>query len=589
MTHYRRTSCFGIAAVSIRLVPSILTLLGVALLVSSPCAGAQGLFRDGMERVSDMPTSDAEAARFLTQATFGPTRAAIDRVRQIGYSAWLDEQFDTPQTLARPYLESLVPDQSGNLDLNGARIDRWFWTGVYGQDQLRQRMAFALSQIFVVSDVDGNLNGRPTFVAEYWDMLARNAFGNFRVLLEDVTYHPAMALYLTYLRNRKDYMSGGVLIKPDENYAREVMQLFTIGLNRRAPNGALVLNAQGQPIPTYDQSTIEQYARMFTGLSYPGSTFTNGAPNYNPLQCFGSRVVSGQTVVYHDEGAKTLLDGQVTPAVGTTDADCALDIDRGLDVLFNHGNVAPFISRQLIQRFVTSNPSPAYIARVAAVFNNNGQGVRGDLRAVLRAILLDPEARNPVPSGFAQVGKLREPLLRLTAAYRALNTLAPQPDVNGNVPMGLRSPQGDYGQRPLGALTVFNFYEPDFQPPGPLQQANLYAPEFQILNENTVVRMNNSIVTRAVNWFIGMSNPQPNWPLVNLDDLAAIVQTPSATTHGLLLDELNLRLMYGRMSPAMRTVILNYLNGLSSSTSARDRVRHSLNLIFLSAEFAVQK
>lgn len=570
-------------------------------LTLAPWAQAQDLvFRSGFDNVTDAPASDAEAARFLTQATFGPSKAEIARLRGIGYGQWFEQQLSMPATLTRPWLDQLSNDPQFSLN-SGHRVDRWYVQAVYANDQLRQRLAFALSQILVVSDSGGISTRR---ISEYQDILARGAFGRYRDLLEEVSFSPAMSEWLTFLRNRAAYQSNGSTILPDENYAREVMQLFSFGLIKRNLDYSPAL-VGGQPQPTYDNTIIAELARVFTGLSYDrtdynGARFTNNT-NVDELArliCFPmnnppnntSYMLGGTT--FHDNAAKTIFDGVSLPAVPNTREGCEADLDRALDAIANHATTAPFLSRQLIQKFVTSNPSPAYIQRVATVFNNNGSGVRGDLGAVIRAVLMDPEAR-AAPSG--SFGKLREPVLRMTAAWRALDVIMGQPETSGssigNISMTLGF-TGDFEQRPMSSPTVFNFFEPDYQAPGPIQAANLFSPEFQILTETTVTRMNNTIRSRIVDYYLGSNNPPPTRPLVDYTPLIAIIATANATTYGQLIDELNLRMMYGSMSTSMRSTLLTMLTSQSAPTTDAnriDRIRQLLRVILFSPEFAVQK
>ncbi len=576
---------------------SMLVLAAAWLL--APCAPAAAavydhLYRSGFQAVTDAPASDADAARFLTQATFGPTRAEIARLRGLGVGQWLDQQLGRPPTLARPWIEQVrdAMTAGGQTLSHNQRMNRWFHTAAYAPDQLRQRMAFALSQILVISDQDGTLGGEPVQVTEYWDILARNAFGNYRDLLHEVTYNPSMGKYLTHFRNRKASVPPAAPREPDENYAREIMQLFSIGLVERNLDFSPVLGG-GQPLPTYNQDDITNLARVFTGFNYFNSTtISNGTNNYLPMNC-----IPGE----HDLGAKTFLANTIpaTPAQANGDPGhviCApprpgdgnrrevRDANLALDIIFNHPNVAPFVSRQLIQRLVTSNPSPAYIQRVAQVFENNGSGERGDLGAVARAILLDAEARTPAPG--AGYGKAREPLLRLTALWRAWDAQSPAANQFGDVPMGLTSTAatlGNYGQRPLGAPTVFNFWEPDFQPPGPLAAAGLYAPEFQVIHEGTVFSVTNSLYTYSWNSWVGMTNPPADRPLLNLDPLLAQANNPAA-----MVAEADLRMTYGAMSPAMRSTLVNMLTFMTGA-SANEKARSLVYLVAMSPEYAVQR
>ena len=565
------------------------------------------LFRNNLEDVTDAPATDAEAARFLTQATFGPTREEISRLRAIGYGLWLDQQLSMPASLTRPWLTQLEANPGFALNSNH-RVDRWHVLAVFVPDQLRQRMAFALSQIIVTADSSG-IDTR--MVAEYADLLTRNAFGSYRTLLGQVSFSPTMAQWLTYVRNRAAYTAGNPpsQVSPDENYAREVMQLFSFGLIRRNLDFSPAL-VGGQQQPTYDNTTIATLARVFTGLTYDRTSYIdigNGTPSFGdndnadffiPMFCFPmmanntNYLAGGRT--YHDNASKTIFDGIVLPAVSNNPTGCSQDINAALDAIAAHATVAPFISRQLIQRFVSSNPSPAYITRVATVFNNNGLGVRGDLAAVIRAVLMDPEARG---APTVNSGKLREPLLRVTALWRGLDVIQGQPESTGtsigNITMGMGF-DSSLEQRPYSSPTVFNFYEPDYQNPGTLQNANLFSPEFQILNESSITRMNNTLQNVIVNWYVGSNtcNTTPTRACVPLAPYVAMLQTANPTTFGQVADELNIRLMYGGMSSNMRTVLINMMNAAPAATTDAirlDKVRQALRVIILSPEFAVQR
>jgi uncharacterized protein (DUF1800 family) len=549
-------------------------LLGMLL-----CAGLVGardahallhdpLFGSSFESPTDLPASDAEAARFLTQATYGPTVAEIARLRTIGYSEWFRQEFNKPATTVRPYMEAVnnarLADGQGGVSHNN-RLDRWFHTAATGTDQLRQRAAFALSQILVISDQNSTLSGESIQVSEYWDILARNAFGNYRELLDEVTWNPSMGKYLSHFRNRKASADG--LRQPDENYAREVMQLFTIGLIERNLDFTPILSG-GQPVATYNQSVVTNYAKVFTGFNYNNATsISNGTNTYLRMTCIETE---------HDTTVKTVV-GDVTIPAGQ---NCPTDVDDGIDLLFAHPNVAPFISRQLIQRFTSSSPSAAYIQRVAQKFVNNGYGERGDLSAVMRQVLMDPEARNAPTTNS---GKPREPLLKLTAMWRAWDAQMPAADSYGNVPMGMTNPSGTFGQRPLGADTVFNFYGPDYQQPGTIANAGLYSPEFQTLDESTLTSMSNSYYTYSWNSYVGMSSPPSNRPLLNLAPLVALAGDPDA-----MVAEVNKRMMYGSMSAAMQDVLRNMLIFMDGA-SATDKARTVVYVTALSPEYAVQR
>ena len=552
--------------IAFRFLVACFSLLAVQ---AAQAVGHDPLFSSSFELPMDLPSSDAEAARFLTQATFGPTLAEVARLRVIGYSEWLRQEFNKPATAARPHLEAvnaalLSAGQSGVSQ--NQRLDRWFHTAATGNDQLRQRVAFALSQILVISDQNGSLGGEPIQVSEYWDILARNAFGNYRELLDETTWNPSMGKYLSHFRNQKASPDG--LRQPDENYAREVMQLFTIGLIERNLDFSPILSG-GLPIPTYDQPVVTNYAKVFTGFNYNNATsITNGTNTYLRMTCIE---------VAHDTSAKILVGGTPLPAGQT----CPDDVNDGLDLLFAHPNVAPFISRQLIQRFTTSSPSAAYIQRVAQKFENNGFAERGDLSAVIRQVLLDPEARN---APTANSGKPREPMLKLTALWRAWSPQLPAADAYGNIPMGMTSPSGTYGQRPLGADTVFNFFEPDYQQPGAIANAGLFSPEFQTLNESTIVSTANSLYSYGYSSYVGMSNPPANRPLLDISPLTSL-----GTDYAAMVDEANRRMLYGTMSSGMRTALINALSHMDGNVSTSERARSIIYLVAISPEFAVQR
>lgn len=544
--------------------------LGVSLFLAPgvQAGGHDPLFVNSFEIPTDLPGNDAEAARFLTQATYGPTLAEIARLRTIGYSEWFRQEFNKPATSARTYMELVnanrIADGQSGVSHNN-RLDRWFHTAAIGSDQLRQRTAFALSQILVISDQNSTLSGEPIQVSEYWDILARNAFGNYRDVLDEVTWNPSMGKYLSHFRNRKASPDG--LRQPDENYAREVMQLFTIGLIERNLDFSPILSG-GQPIPTYNQSVVTNYAKVFTGFNYNNATtISNGTNTYLRMTC-----IQGE----HDTTAKTVIGGTTIPA----GQNCPVDVDDGIDLLFAHPNAAPFVSRQLIQRFVSSSPSPAYIQRVAEKFQDNGYGERGDLGAVIMQVLLDPEARS---APTANSGKPREPLLKLTAMWRAWDAQMPAADSYANIAMGMTSPTGTFGQRPLGADTVFNFFEPDYQQPGIIAVAGLFSPEFQTLNESTLTSSSNSYYTYSWNSYVGMSSPPNNRPLLNLAPLVGLASNPAA-----MVDEINKRMLYGSMSSGMRATLLNMLTFMDGAT-AIDKARTLVYVTALSPEYAVQR
>ncbi len=540
----------------------------------------------------DNPLTAADAARFLTQATFGPMRAEIDALtgkHQIDLANWITAQMAQPPSghLAATdtdFQAFAVGDNPQYSQQN--RQAAWWKIAVSGPDQLRQRVAFALSQILVVSDVNSTVSGTPRGAANYYDILVNDAFGNFRTLLEDVTLNPVMGIYLSTLRNAKGTfdVAGNVVTSADENYAREVMQLFTIGLNQLQPDGTLKLDPTGLPIPTYNQTTITQVSKVFTGWAFLSAdatstnNFRSSASDYlHPMMLY-----PGQ----HDTTAKTIVGGVVVPANQGGVADLKLT----LDTLFNHSNTAPFISRLLIQRLVTSNPSPGYVYRVAQVFANNGSGVRGDLGAVVRAILLDYEARSAAVAATASFGKLKEPVLRATALLRGFGGGAN----NGRFAIfsNDNATTNTLVEYPLHAPTVFNFYLPNFIEPGAIAAAGLYAPEFQILTDTSGIAIPNQL------WnFIYASrsatNAQDGTVGLDLSSLIPYARTPAA-----LVDQVNTIFAAGSLSAATTARMSALISALPATTTGTpsitngndlEHVRSAVYLAISTQQGAIQK
>jgi uncharacterized protein (DUF1800 family) len=651
--------------------------LGFAAALSTASALAQdAIFRDGLDPVA---STDAEAARFLNQATFGATAADITRVRQIGLGGWIDEQLVVPRSLHRRPLEEFALTLAANTTISrDDRLRQWYRVAAASPDQLRQRMAYSLSQILVVSDLSDALSQEPLLVADWNDMLARHAFGNYRDLLIDVSRHPAMGRYLTHLRNRK--LEG--TIAPDENYAREIMQLFSIGLFERELDWSPIL-VGGQMVPTYDNEMIATLARVFTGLShqctgteeiFPGAgvsivrncgagdaiqrRFNSGtAPNLGtlffnglPIDDNANNLLPADTPLnrglrhpdlfrpmvcyprYHDAGRQSnntpwtgvspqppankalVLAGQtiqtiapIAQAAGTAQVTncnvtgsptanppfgldainrqacvdyCENSVDGAVSMLFNHPNTSSYVARQLIQRFVTSNPSPAYIRRVACVFEGStapagecpgptATHARGDLRRVITAVLLDPDARR-APNAAGQpvnFGKPREPILKMVHLWRSFGASLPALAVRGGYPTNVSQ---SYGQRPLGAPSVFNFYEPEYKQAGQISAVDingnpsttgLYSPEFQIINEVSIVDTANDLYRRVCLGYGGsncsgaFAATPPNevhLPPASIDALP--IADGTAASDQALIEALNLRLLGGSMSGTMDTV-----------------------------------
>src|SRR5262252_9415854 len=440
-------------------------ILGAGCVTSWTSVTSYSSARRAIQDDASRPSA-AEAARFLQQSTWGPTPHLISHVQDVGFEQFLEEQLAAPLSSypTLPLVPGTIPAdcpaicQRDNYTLYPVQT-RFYTNALYGEDQLRQRVAFGLHQIFVVNGVDIG-NGYPSRFTPYLRTLDHNAFGNFRQLLYDITLNPAMGNYLD--------MAGNTKNNPNENYAREILQLFTIGLNQLNPDGSLMRDSLGQTIPTYDQAIVNAFARVFTGWTFAAAQTTGGPTNYiDPL-----RVANANN---HDTGPKTLLRGVTLPRSQTA----LKDLNDGLDNIFQDPNVGPFIGRQLIQHLVTSNPSPAYIQRITNVFNNNGSGVRGDLKAVVKAILLDPEARATPTS---QSGHLMHPVLLITSLLRAFGPVSA--DGTGQSD-GYLDPQAvNMSMDVYSPPSVFSYYSPFGGAPGTSQRG----PEFGLLNTSTAVR-----------------------------------------------------------------------------------------------------
>jgi len=485
------------------------------------------------------PPSRAEAFRFLNQATFGPTSADIDRLMALGdsgqaYAQWVDEQMLIAPSLQLPAVQAKYATVKNVTVLQTTRQDRWFRNAMVAPDQLRQRVAFALSEIMVVSQ-NSVLAKMPFAAADYYDLLARSAFGDFRQLLGDVTLHPAMGVYLNMLGNRRPDPVRN--IRPDENYARELMQLFSIGLVQLNPDGTARTDAAGDALPTYDQPVVEGFAHVFTGWSYSGASTFAMAKRTSTTQIQPMKAYPEQ----HATGTKQLLTypGVQLPVIPAGQT-ASQDLDAALDNIFNHPNVGPFIGRQLIQRLVTSNPSPAYVARVTAVFNNDGQGRRGNLGAVVKAILLDPEAR-PTGAAISDVtGKTKEPLLRLIQFWRAYEAAA------RNGMYHLADSDRIFGEGPLLSPTVFNFFRPSYASPGEIEGRNLVAPELQIANEHLNTSVTNYFYTQI---FLRNSTKTGLGTTIILIDISD--EVAAAGNAGALVALIADKLLGGAISPTL--------------------------------------
>jgi uncharacterized protein (DUF1800 family) len=417
----------------------------------------------------------------------------------------------------------------------------------------------------------------------YYDVLVNNALGNYRTLLDQVTLSPGMGEFLAMMRNDEPNAATGV--HADQNYAREVMQLFTVGLVKLNIDGSVQVDGNGNPIPTYAGVDVLNLANVFTGWSSPATT-TTGTAESNWLYSLTETSPMIAYPAHHDEEAKTIIGGVAIPAGGSA----AADLKVALDTLFNHPNVGPFISQQLIQRLVTSNPSPAYIQRVATVFNNNGQGVRGDLLAVAKAILTDPEAVAP---GVNTYGKLREPLIRLTNLWRAFSASNSLGQLNefSIINQGINF----FAEFPLQSPSVFNFFRPDYEQSGPLTSAGMVAPEFQITNESTLVQTSNWLQIQSYQFIDGTGTVHsgPDYSQAgSLTSTSVMLHTASweaiAGSPANMVDQMNVVLMAGQMPSAMRTALIGYATAIPA-TSPGSRVAETAELIISSPQYAVQR
>ena len=590
MTHCRRASAWLLAA-----------LLAAVL---SACGGGGGggdpaPVTPTPPPVAEKPATRAEAARFLTQATFGPADTDIDRVMAIGYAPWIDEQFALPATSHRSYFDGRdaeIKAASATSSAGQDQVFETFWKqALTGPDQLRQRSVFALSQIFVISMADDAVANTPRAVAAWLDMLGSDGLSTYRQALESVSRHPMMGLYLSHLRNQKaDARTGRV---PDENYAREVMQLFSIGLVELNEDGSARTTA-GSPTDTYTPADISGMARVFTGWSW-------ACPDWPDNSCFSSGVNNGISdpdrsfkpmlgyPQYHSTEEKRFL-GAVIPV--QTTANPVASLGTALDTLANHANVGPFIGRQLIQRLVTSNPSPIYVRDVARVFANNGAGVRGDMKAVIKAVLMHAEARTMSDTS----GKVREPVLRLSAFMRAF----PHASDTGWYRVGnTDSPATSLGQTPMRSPSVFNFYRPGYVNPGSTAAArNLVTPEMQIAHETSAAGYVN-YMRDNVGSGVGASNATVNGVVRNRRDLQAdySAELALAGDAAALTDRLLGKLLYAS-NTALRTEIVNAVglivipalnaggsNQAAIDTAKRNRVNAAILLALVAPEFMVQQ
>lgn len=563
----------------------------LALAVAACGSGVPGVPGTGGLGTSPAQTvGKLEAARFLLQASLSASTGAIAELTSEGYERWLDRQMGSANDqTAREFFASRGFDQvnTSRHYNSGTTGNYMIWSQLLsGGNGVRKRVAFALSEFFVVSLTGINLTWPSPAIGEYWDILNRHAFGNFRDLLQDITLNPAMGVFLNTRGNRRaDAATGRV---PDENYAREVMQLFTIGLFELNPDGTQKLD-NGNPVETYTSADVSGLARVFTGYDFDlaGITYTTEVGGTRqipdteyvrrPMTSNPARWQPPRATGFHSAEAKSFL-GLTIPA-GT---DATESLRLALDHLFNHPNVGPFFARQMIQRLVTSNPSPAYVQRVAERFADNGQGRRGDLAAVFKAVLLDQEALDPAGITNPNFGKLREPVLRFAQLGRTFGARS----TSGNWQIGdLSDAATALGQSPLRSPSVFNFFRPGYFPANTeIANRGLLAPEFQLVNETSVAGYIN-FLERAVQ---GGRSPVSD---LSLDYADMVELAPDSTA---LLDRLDLLLTGRQLSPGARDTIRGAMESvvLTTTSTTADRLRRvhiGVTLVLASSDYLIQK
>lgn len=549
-----------------------------------------------------------KASRFLSQATLGYNYEEIENVLSMGIEDWLDEQMNLPiqKTLDvavreyHQYVRDSLFAKNGTLPQTvGASIRyfdyAWWQYHMTQDDLLRQRIALALSEIIVISTKSG-FGDEPYAFGSYYDIFLRHAFGNYRDILQEVTYHPAMGSYLTFLANPKSNPANNVF--PDENYSREIMQLFTIGLDSLNIDGSPVLIETSTPegpvyskIPTYNNEYIAEFSKIFTGLMFGDRPLQSNQFRTNALNDTSWAVPMQMFNDLHEPGIKTLFRGEEIGSTTTVDGD--QDISDALDNLFNHPNVGPFVSKLLIQRLVTSNPTPAYISRVAQIFNNNGQGEKGDLAAVVKAILLDDEALSCESAEVVSFGMLREPFIRYIHMMRAFDLSTN----SGKHRNAMYYVYEDIDQKPLASPSVFNFFQPDYQPIGDLEQAELVAPEFQITNSQSIMGYLNGLnqwmvrddPTDEWNLFNGEANKPDENAFYDLSDEIALA-ADNDKLH-ILVDRLNMLLAHGSLSPSTSQLIIDALTEfpIEDSGDIEERARIAIHLVMSCPEYLINR
>jgi len=539
---------------------------------------------------------DKGASRFLAQATMGANYETIEDVVNIGIDAWLENQFSvTPNSFEsefnRIYNEALPIVNNNVRDKNEYLTFTFYETLIKHPDVLRQKVSFALSQIFVISPTNSLLNSRAFHNSNYYDILHLGAFGNFRDIIYDVTLHPCMGIYLGHLQNQKADIVQGTL--PDENFAREIMQLFSIGLYELNLDGSFKRDSNGELISTYDINDIQELARVLTGLS--GSARLDGNPPlfHDDIGGIDLSVPMSMYYDFHDKSEKVLIDNSVIPA----NQQGLTDIDRAVDNLFNHPNVGPFIGTRLIQHLVKSNPSPQYIYRVSSVFNDDGTGIRGNMQAVVKAILTDPEARDCSWINDATSGKLIQPIQRLTNLFLAFDISSPSNKFWFNDEADIFD---EVQQAFLASPTVFNFFSPFYSEKEFVEANDLVSPEFQILNSTTGIyylnQIENSLKIRPFrnrtlvsNNGLGLQNNPDDLPVLDFSDEIAIYQSGGLQA---LIDRLDLIICRGQLNPDVKNIIIGTLaqNIQNDSTYGMNNIIHdALYFIMITPNYTILK
>jgi uncharacterized protein (DUF1800 family) len=565
--------------------------VGITITSSSSSAGTSASkILDG----SGLDASFFDASRFAGQTTFGSKPDYIETIKNMGFESWINDQFTKSPSLLLPQMNSIWaeiiaqnPNAFGptHIHFNYA----WWQINMNNQDLLRQRVAYALSQILVIS-AKSELGNYGTGLSAYYDLLLNNAFGNYLDILRAVAKNPSMGFYLSHLNNDKSNPAQNKF--PDENFAREIMQLFSIGLYQLNNDGTRVLNSNNQPIPTYDNNDIKNLAKVFTGL---GGAATTGQMYCNfPVEfgtdygCLNKTLPMIMYGNHHEPGSKTFLGYTINGQSTYTNAQAMAEVDAAIDFLFNHPNTPPFISHLLIQRFTTSNPSPSYISRVAAKFINNGQGVRGDMKAIIKAILLDPEARSVSSYMQEHNGKVREPFIRMTQLARSFPTIAETGHYWNNGINYLEST----GQHVMHAPSVFNFYLPYHQPVGDLVNLNLVSPELKLHNTSTSINYNNLIWGCTSPWGTLMYS----WEGFNDNDIVKLDYTymkSIAEDTELLINYLDRILTHGQLTDETRQLLRTNLNQMWYSNNANEyktyRVSIALSTIMTSPDYIYAK